>query len=250
VETYGPDGNFGAVLFVEKEGFLPLLKRVKLAKRYDIAIMSSKGMSVTAARTLVDQLCTGIPLLVLHDFDSAGIIIKDTLQNDTRRFSYTSPPTVIDLGLQYGDIDGLAAEPNNSNISDERLTEAGLDPAAIAFLRRQRVELNAMTSRQLVDFVERKLQQHGIRKEIPNSKTLAKTYRMFIASDRLAELFEEAREKEGEGERRAKVPGNLLDQVRDWLKQRPDMAWHRAVQLVVDPSKAGDEDERDDEVSD
>ena len=87
-------------------------------------------------------------------------------------------------------------------------------------------------------------------KEIPNSKTLAKTYRMFIASDRLAELFEEAREKEGEGERRAKVPGNLLDQVRDWLKQRPDMAWHRAVQLVVDPSKAGDEDERDDEVSD
>ena len=99
-----------------------------------------------------------VPLLVLHDFDSAGIIIKDTLENDTRRYSYTSPPNVIDLGLNYGDIDGLPSEPNNSNISDERLSEAGLGSAAINFLRDQRVELNAMTSRQLVDFVEAQAQ--------------------------------------------------------------------------------------------
>jgi hypothetical protein len=31
---------------------------------------------------------------VLHDFDAAGIIIKDTLENDTRRYSYKSPPTL------------------------------------------------------------------------------------------------------------------------------------------------------------
>ena len=91
VKTYGPDGSFGAVLYVEKEGFMPLFERVKLAKRYDIAIMSSKGMSVTAARDLVNGVCgEAIPLLVLHDFDAAGIIIKDTLENDTRRYSYTS----------------------------------------------------------------------------------------------------------------------------------------------------------------
>ena len=47
-------------------------------------------MSVTAARVLADGILRGdIPLLVLHDFDSAGIIIKDTLENDTRRYSYT-----------------------------------------------------------------------------------------------------------------------------------------------------------------
>jgi hypothetical protein len=150
VETCGPHGSFGAVLYVEKEGFLPLFKRVKLAKRYDIAIMSSKGMSVIAARELVDRLCSNsVPLLVLHDFDSAGIIIKDTLENDTRRYSYSSPPNVIDLGLHYGDISGLPSEPNNSNISDERLAQAGLGQGAIDFLRNQRVELNAMTSRQL-----------------------------------------------------------------------------------------------------
>ena len=118
---------------------------------------------------------------MLHDFDSAGIIIKDTLENDTRRYSYASPPNVIDLGLHYSDINGLPSEPNNSNISDERLSEAGLDQAAIDFLRNQRVELNAMTSRQLIDFVEGKLKQHGIGKVIPDDETLAKTYEMFAA---------------------------------------------------------------------
>jgi hypothetical protein len=45
--TLGPRHSFGAVLFVEKEGFLPLFDAVHLAERHDLAIMSTKGMSVT-----------------------------------------------------------------------------------------------------------------------------------------------------------------------------------------------------------
>jgi hypothetical protein len=222
VKTYGPDGSFGAVLYMEKEGFLPLFKRVKLAQRYDIAVMSSKGMSVTAARELGDKTCGSVPLLVLHDFDSAGIIIKDTLENDTRRYSYTSPPNVIDLGLHYDDISGLTPEPYDSRISDERLRQAGLGQAAIDFLRHQRVELNAMTSRQLVDFVEAKLKQHGIGKVIPDGETLASTYQMFAASDRLSEAFEELKEKlEDETEEAIGVPENLEAKVKDMLKEKP-----------------------------
>ena len=60
------------MLFIEKEGFLPLFEAVHLAERYDLAIMSTKGMSSTAARTLIDNLCRHqVPLLVLHDFDKA-----------------------------------------------------------------------------------------------------------------------------------------------------------------------------------
>jgi hypothetical protein len=33
------------------------LKQVQLAERYDIAIMSAKGMSITAAPQLVDSTC-------------------------------------------------------------------------------------------------------------------------------------------------------------------------------------------------
>ena len=248
VQTYGPSGNYGAVLYVEKEGFMPLFERVGLAKRYDIAIMSSKGMSVTAARILVDAICTGIPLLVLHDFDSAGIIIKDTLENDTRRYSYKRPPNVIDLGLHYEDIEDLTPEPHSSNISDERLRLAGLDEAAIEFLSDQRVELNAMTSRQLIDFVEAKLNQHGIQKVIPNAKTLASTYQMFAASDRLSEAFDELKEKLGDdSEARIKVPDDLAAKVNAKLKENRDITWHQAVRLIVDPDAPEDEANEEDD---
>ena len=249
VKTYGPHGSFGAVLYVEKEGFMPLFKRVKLAKRYDIAIMSSKGMSVTAARVLADRICGGdVPLLVLHDFDSAGIIIKDTLENDTRRYSYTSRPNVIDLGLRYSDINGLPSESNNSPISAERLSEAGLDQAAINFLRNQRVELNAMTSRQLIDFVENKLKQYGIAKVVPNDETLAKTYEIFAASDRLSEAFEELKEKlEDENKKPIKVPKNFEAEIERLFRKYPDISWHRAVQLLIDPDAPEDEDDEEDD---
>ena len=250
IVTHGPNGRFGAVLYVEKEGFMPLFERVQLAERYDIALMSSKGMSVTAARELVDQLSQrGVPLLTLHDFDSSGIIIKDTLEHDTRRYSYSNAPNVIDFGLNYADIDGLPSEPNNSKISDERLRAAGLAEDAIDFLRDQRVELNAMTARQLVDFVEAKLKEHGIKKVIPDKTTLQTAYRMYAASDRLSNAFDEVKEKlkvENQGEDSIKVPADLEAKVKAKLQANPGMTWHGAVRSLVDPDAVNDEEDDDD----
>jgi DNA topoisomerase 6 subunit A-like protein len=249
IETYGPDGCYGAMLYVEKEGFMPLFERVRLAQRYDIAIMSSKGMSVTAARELVNRICSseGVPLFVLHDFDGPGIIIKDTLENDTRRFSYTYKPNVIDLGLSYDDIDDLEPEPYICKISSDRLEQAGLDTDAIDFLMEQRVELNAMTSRQLVDFVERKLNEHGITKVIPDADTLARTYRMFAASDQLAEKFDELKDRLEDEADDVEVPADLKAKIEKLLKEKLDITWHRAVRLSVDPDAPEDEDNEDDD---
>ena len=55
VDIIGPSGNISGVLFCEKEGFNPLFKAVNLANRYDLMIISTKGVSVTAARQLVDD---------------------------------------------------------------------------------------------------------------------------------------------------------------------------------------------------
>jgi hypothetical protein len=255
VDTYGPHGCFGALLYVEKEGFTPLFDRVNLGQRYDLGIMSSKGMSVTAARELADSVCGvyGIPLLVLHDFDAAGIIIADTLQNDTRRYRYRRAPTVIDLGLLHDDISGLIAEPNNSNIGDERLAQADLDDAAIDFLRTQRVELNAMTARQLVDFVEGKLKRHRIAKVIPDSKALADTYKTFVMSGRLHEAFDEAKEKLENTDAPINVPDNLETKVKKHLRDSPNITWHRAIRLIVDLDAEDDADDAeldDDDLSD
>ena len=99
-------------MFCEKEGFAPLFKAVNLADRYDLMIISTKGVSVTAARRLIDEICgDGLPLFVLHDFDVAGFLILGTLQRDTRRYQFSSAFEVIDLGLRLADIAGLEHEP-------------------------------------------------------------------------------------------------------------------------------------------
>jgi hypothetical protein len=112
VQTSGPSGNFGAVFFVEKEGFDPLLKKAKIANKFDIATMSTKGISVTAARALADEMCHAhdIPLLLLHDFDKAGFSIAGTLQRDTRRYEFKNVITTIDLGLNLDDITTMGLE--------------------------------------------------------------------------------------------------------------------------------------------
>src|SRR6266516_881748 len=79
VNVIGPSGNIAGVLYCEKEGFDPLFKDVDLANRYDLMVISNKGVSVTAARELVSRLCGTLPLFVLHDFDVAGFMIRGTL---------------------------------------------------------------------------------------------------------------------------------------------------------------------------
>jgi hypothetical protein len=55
VDTHGPEGRFGGIVYIEKEGFEPLFEQARIAERFDLAIMSCKGMCVTAARELVGK---------------------------------------------------------------------------------------------------------------------------------------------------------------------------------------------------
>ena len=149
VDVIGPSGNISGVLFCEKEGFNPLFRAVKLANRYDLMIVSTKGVSVTAARRLIDDICGdyGLPLFVLHDFDVAGFLILGTLQRDTRRFQFSSNIEVVDLGLRLDDIDGLEREPAAATKAGTdtlrgQLGENGASEAEVEILLKERVELN------------------------------------------------------------------------------------------------------------
>ena len=42
--TMGPENRYRNVLYIEKEGFAPLLSAARIAERFDIAIMSNKGV--------------------------------------------------------------------------------------------------------------------------------------------------------------------------------------------------------------
>jgi hypothetical protein len=272
VEIIGPDGGFSGVLFCEKEGFNPLFKAVNLANRFDLMIISTKGVSVTAARLLIDSVCgnNSLPLFVLHDFDVAGFLIFATLQRDTRRYRFTNAIEVIDLGLRLADIAGLEREPAAATRTGQatlrnQLAENGASDGEIPILLNDRVELNAMTSDALIAMIERKLKAYGLTKVIPADAMLADAYRAFHRSQQLREKFEEM-ESEFE-EEKIKVPKRLKDRVGAILTKHPDLRWDDALKIVLDGTqldavraekqkakrrsgdftRADDEDEGDDE---
>ena len=179
------------------------------------------------------------------------------MQHGTWRYQYTRQFKVIDLGLNFDDIDGLASEDaGGSKISDERLREAGLTEEAIKFLCDKRVELNAMRSREFVDFVTDKLGANGIKKVIPSIEILERAYQMVAEGKALRELFEALR-KEQESTRPVDVPANLRERIEEILDGQPSCSWFEALQLIADPDgleaelaqrvkEAGDGDDDDD----
>jgi hypothetical protein len=245
VDVIGPEGGFSGVLFCEKEGFNPLFKAVDLANRHDLMIISNKGVSVTAARKLIDSVCgeNNLPLFVLHDFDFDGFKILGTLQRDTRRYQFSNPIKVIDLGLRLADIAGLEREPAATTKMSEaarraQLVENGATDDEIAILLNERVELNAMTSGALVAMIKRKLKAYGLKKVIPKNDLLAKAYREFHRSQQLREEFEELESNFEES--KIKIPKNLRTQVSAELNKHPDLRWDDAIQIVLDKTQLDD----------
>jgi hypothetical protein len=215
--------------------------------------MSTKGMSNTAARKLVDELSLmGITIYVLHDFDKSGFSILHTLRTDTRRYRFKSTPKVIDLGLTLADVQGMAlqSEPvNYRQAADPKidLARCGATEDEQAFLimgERQRnsstgkyywpglrVELNAMTSDQFVTWIERRLTEHGVAKVIPTPETLAKAYqratRTKAINDALVRIQEHRQEDPSD------VPDDLQDRVKAVLDEHPELSWDAAVWQIV-----------------
>ena len=261
--TSGPKYRFGAVTFIEKEGFDDLFQAADLAGRYDIAIMSTKGMSVTACRELADVLCGeyGIPLLVLHDFDKSGFSILGTLQRDTQRYEFRNDFRVIDLGLRLGDVQAysLESEPvfyginGNHDPRDPRpnLRENGATEDEIEFLcsdvhrstgwHGRRVELNAFASGDLIHWLEAKFAEHSIQKVVPDNDVLESAYRRAmetaIVRERLRKIEKAAREQSQEAE----LPRALAVKVRKRLKASPSKSWDQVIAEMAAADTPGDD---------
>jgi hypothetical protein len=247
VETSGPSGNFGAVLFIEKEGFDPILKAAQIADKYDIAIKSTKGMSVVAARALADEMCHkhNIPLLLMHDFDKAGFSIAGTLQRDTRRYEFRNNIKAVDLGLSLADVEEMGLESEyqlhskgHRRALENNLRTNGAGEDEIDFMFRdfdalrstRRVELNAMTSPQFVAFVEKKLQQNEVAKIIPGQSLLAEVYASIKRGRRLSGVIENAKPYDTWV---FKPPSDLEIRVQKLLRKYPTMRWDAAIEKII-----------------
>jgi hypothetical protein len=240
--TSGAEHRFGAVLYVEKEGFHPILRAAQIQERFDIALMSTKGMSVTASRHLLDDLSPHVDrIFLLHDFDRAGFSIAGTIGSDSRRYSFSHNVTdkFVDIGLRLADIDGLQSEPVPAVDEHEwrqrawTLRRHGASDEEIDFLRHRRVELNALTSRQLVDFIEKKLAENGVKKVLPKDSVIELQARRVIARQLTEQEMAKIRPKIAEQVRSAKLPPNLRKRVAARLARDPALPWDLAVARVL-----------------
>jgi DNA topoisomerase VI subunit B len=255
VPTHGHANRYRYALFIEKEGFNALLDRAEIGNLYDIAIMSTKGMSVTASRTLVEKLSeAGVTTLVARDFDKAGFSIVHTLRNDTRRYQFDAAPRVIDLGLRLKDVEemGLDSEEveysagkKGASIKDprENLIESGATEGECAFLVEgrnyngsgwigKRVELNAMTSPQFIEWIERKLKEHGVEKVVPDAATLEIAYKRAYRRARLQSIIDKAQEEINNESEAIELPENIESQISEAIVGKAQ-SWDSALSDIA-----------------
>jgi len=255
--TLGPVNRFGAILNIEKEGFGPLFEAVDLANRYDLGLMSTKGMPVTAARNLVENVCGpyGIPLLLLHDFDKAGFAIAGSFKRDSRRYQFEESFEVIDLGLRLDDIESWNLESEPVSYKSNPMRNLGLNgasPDEIAFLCEnginknyygRRVELNAFASDDFIKWIESKLEHHGVKKIIPNEKVLTDAYARAIRVATVNNAIETALDEAENAVHDHPMPKTLRQTIDERLKEDSTLPWDNVVADVAadEMAKRGNE---------
>jgi hypothetical protein len=251
----GPDDDYAAVLYIEKAGFTNKLDEAGLLRRRDLAVASSRGFSVRACRSLLDFLRSrDVPVLVVHDFDKAGLGIAAAILREI--------PDAIDLGLRWEDlIDrrwGHADSDLRHRDYSERVTytikQKPYDPRQnlienkataneIRFLcstarpgvefSGRRIELNALVGDEFVDWLDGKLSDLDLDRVIPDADYLEQAYRRTFRLARLnleeAKVWDAARDEADA----IAVPGNLLTLVRDGLEAFEEQAWDDVVVTLV-----------------
>ena len=244
--THGPRNRYQAILYIEKEGWNELCAQVKLGERFDIAIKSCKGQSVIAARKLVDRFCGpgGIPLLVLHDFDKFGFSIFQCLSSVSHAaqssgmaaYEFENKINAADLGLRLEDVTKWKLAPESCDFTGGfDKADTNITAAEKAYLRAgQRVELNAFTSEQFVEFVEGKLRAAGIvEKLIPDDETLEAAYRRALLIAKTNALIEREREQLEDEANDTELPSGLREKLHDALSRDPEQPWDEALYEIA-----------------
>jgi hypothetical protein len=118
---------------------------------------------------------------------------------------------------------------------ERNLIERGASLDEIAFLRTspkagKRVELNALSGRRIIDWLEAKFDQHGVEKVIPDAETLVAAYRRAYRRAYLNDAIEGAAREAQEAAEAIEVPADLRTQVGDAFGNgRPDLAWDDVI---------------------
>ncbi|MDP9481148.1 MAG: ATP-binding protein, partial [Actinomycetota bacterium] len=185
-----PDYVYNKILYSEKNGRVGILKAAGVDTRHDMALIGGQGYASEAIRTLFENAEKGeYQLFVLHDADPDGYGIARTLREETTRMPGYKVD-VIDIGLKLEDALALDKRPETftrkkkmdgaveaalTDVEREHfLGEEKTDGNGKPYWISKRVELNDLSSPELVAYVEGKLKENDARpKVIPPDEALA-----------------------------------------------------------------------------
>ena len=184
-----PLWGFNKVLYCEKEGFFPILQQAGWPERFDCALLTSKGYATRAVLSLLRLLvASGEPITfyLIHDADGPGTVIYESLAGLLGEHGIE----IIDLGLNPDEAIGMGLDSEPVTREKGRVpTGTYLTDDEQEWLQTNRIELNAMTTPDFIDWLTEKLEEHDTSKVVPPDDVVRER------------LFQEAREAE---ERRIK----------------------------------------------
>jgi hypothetical protein len=168
----------------------------------------------------------------------AGFSIFGTLANDGRRYTFANEVPLFDIGLRLSDVAAMNLQSEPITVADWgaraiTLERHGASPKEITFLAEARVELNAMTSRQFIDFIEAKLTMHGVAKVVPEAGTIEARARRLIEQRLAREALDEIRDRITMQASAAALPERIEVQLRNYLARYPSLAWDDALAQII-----------------
>ncbi len=167
--------TFNKVLYIEKEGFFPLLKDARWPERHDCALLTSKGQATGAARDLLDLLGDvgeQIQFFCVHDADGPGTTIYQALVQATKTRA-ARKVRIVNLGLEPEEAIAMGLQDEPVPTSKRRIAVAPyVSDEWRDWLQRRRVELNSMTSPQFLTWLDAKMEARGKGKLVPPSDVL------------------------------------------------------------------------------
>jgi hypothetical protein len=255
--------RYHAVLYIEKEGFGPMLEDARIAERFDMAIISGKGQSTGAMRQFVDHVCYvggGVPLYVVHDFDKHGFEIRNRLttvsdtadEQGTVLYHFRNKIDVSDLGLRLADIEEYDLLKHSEQVecrgtskcrcfqcqTIDRIEYDDVTDAEYEFLDgNERVEINALTAPQFIEWLESKLTAEGLGKRlIPDDRTVESAFRRAFAMARINDAIGEAREAAIKEAKAMKVPKALRRKLQAAMRDS-DKPWDQVLYELAKETK-------------
>jgi hypothetical protein len=250
VEQYErPPWCFNKLVYIEKEGAQEALKQDHWMERHDCAVMSSKGFSTRAARDLIDKLAEHdepVQVFCVHDADASGSMIYQTLQEATKARG-ARKIKIINLGLEPWEAVAMGLEveavergKNRKPVADyvrDRDDGDHWDD----WLQTHRVELNAMTTPQLIDWLDQKMTDHADGKLIPPPPVLEQELADRIERKLRAAITErilrEAKldEQVADAVAAIKTPDGmtLAQDIAKLFTRKPDREWRDHVEKVA-----------------